>query len=215
MTTREIRDSEWISQFNEVSRDFYFHRYVAMFKPKSAISSIILPSDRHEIEIGLNLLSKRHKNTIKSIKEPDQQVLGLVAIIEDSIKYHYEEMKQKLIEKAVEYFNETDRSYITNKNNNNNDNNVAVQLVKFLHVFYDDDFSFEDATKIIGQNEQKYDNDFINRLLGSIVPILVDKREDKEFNKDIKNIAEGFLRHDLDTMIMDVATEKQRLGWTK
>ena len=68
-------------------------------------------------------------------------------------------MKQKFIEKAVEYFNETDRSYITNRNNNNNDNNVAVHLVKFLHIFYDDDFSFEDATKIIGQNEQKYDND--------------------------------------------------------
>ena len=50
-------------------------------------------------------------------------------------------MKQKLIEKAVEYFNETDRSYITNRNNNNNDNNVAVHLVKFLHIFYDDDFS--------------------------------------------------------------------------
>ena len=51
--------------------------------------------------------------------------------------------------------------------------------------------------------------------MDSIVPILVDKREDKEFNKDIKNIAEGFLRHDLDMMIVDVATEKQRLGWTK
>ena len=90
MTTREILDSEWISQFNQVGRNFYFLRYVAMFKPKPAISSIILPSDRHEIEIGLNLLFKRHKNTIKSIKEPDQQVLGLVAIIEDWIKYHYE-----------------------------------------------------------------------------------------------------------------------------
>ena len=51
--------------------------------------------------------------------------------------------------------------------------------------------------------------------MGSIVPILVDKREDKEFKKDIKNIAEGFLRHDLDMMIMDVAKEKQRVGWTK
>ena len=214
MTTREIRDSEWINQFNEFSRDFYFHRYAAMFKPKSAISSIVLPSDRHEVEIGLNLLSKKDKNTIKSIREPDQQVLGVVAIIEDTIKYHYEEMKQNFMEKAAEYFNEIDNSDNMNSNNNN-DNNVAVQLVKFLHIFYDDDFSFEDATKIIGQNEQKFDDDFINRLLGSIVPILVDKREDKEFSNDIKNIAEGFLRHDLDMIVMDVATEKQRLGWTK
>ena len=51
--------------------------------------------------------------------------------------------------------------------------------------------------------------------MDSIVPILVDKREDKEFSNDIKNIAEGFLRHDLDMIVMDVATEKQRLGWTK
>jgi hypothetical protein len=120
------------------------------------------------------------------------------------------------MEKAEKYFNETDESDNTNSNNNNNGNNIAIQLVKFLHVFYDDNyFSFEDATKIIEQNQQKYDSDFIKRLLGSIVPILVDKREDKEFNKDIKNIAEGFLRHDLDMMIMDVATEKQRLHWTK
>ena len=42
----ETSDLKWIEKFNEVSRDF-FHRYVAMFKPKSAISSIVLPSDRH------------------------------------------------------------------------------------------------------------------------------------------------------------------------
>ena len=47
--------------------------------------------------------------------------------------------------------------------------------------------------------------------MGSIVPILVDKREDKEFNKDIKNIAEGFLRHDLDMMIMDVIQKNKEL----
>ena len=78
-------------------------------------------------------------------------------------------MKQKFMEKAAEYFNETDNSDNMNSNNNN-DNNVAVQLVKFLHIFYDDDFSFEDAIKIIGQNEQKYDDDFINRLLGFYSP---------------------------------------------
>ena len=64
MTTREIRDSEWINQFNEFSRDFYFHRYAAMFKPKSAISSIVLPSDRHEVEIGLNYYLKKIKTQL-------------------------------------------------------------------------------------------------------------------------------------------------------
>jgi hypothetical protein len=203
-------DKDWIKSFNEVSRDFYFHRYVAMFKPKSAISSIVLPSDRQEIEIGLNLLTKKDKNTIKSMEEFDQQVLGIIAIIEDSIKYHYEEMKQQLMEKAEEYFNETGES-----DKNNNDNNIAVQLVKFLHVFYDDDFTLEDATKIIEQNQQKYKDDFINRLLGSVVPVLIESRNNKDFNNDLKNIAEDFLKHDLDIMVIDVATEKQRFGWTK
>jgi hypothetical protein len=212
----EISDLKWIEKFNEVSRDFYFHRYVAMFKPKFAISSIVLPSDRHEIEIGLNLLSKKDKNIIKSTEDLEKQVIGLIVIIEDSIKYHYEEIKQQFIEKAEKYFNKPDESDNTNSPNNNNGNNIAIQLVKFLHVFYDDKyFSLEDATKIIEQNQQKYENDFTNRLLGSIVPILVENREDKEFTNDIKNIAEDFLKHDLDMMVIDVATEKQRLGWSK
>jgi hypothetical protein len=211
----ETSDLKWIEKFNEVSRDFYFHRYVAMFKPKSAISSIVLPSDRHEIEIGLNLLSKKDKNIIKSTQDLEKQVIGLIVIIEDSIKYHYKKMKQQFMEKAEKYFNKTDESDNTNSINNNNGNNIAIQLVKFLQVFYDDDFSFEDATKIIEQNQQKYENDFTNRLLGSIVPILAENREDKEFTNDIKNIAEDFLGHDLDIMVIDVATEKQRIGWSK
>lgn len=210
----EISDKDWIERFNEVSRDFYFHRYVAMFKPKSAISSIVLPSDSHEIEIGINLLSEKDKNKIKSMEDLEKQVIGLIVIVEDPIKHHYEIMKQQFMEKAIEYYNEID-DYDNINSNNSNDNNIAVQLVKFLHLFYDDDFSFQEATKIIEQNEQKYHDDFINRLLGSIVPILVEKREDKEFNNDIKNIAEDFLRHDLNMMVIDVATEKQRLGWTK
>jgi hypothetical protein len=47
-----------------------------MFKPKSAISSIVLLSDRHEIEIGLNLLSKKDKNIIKSTKDFEKQVIS-------------------------------------------------------------------------------------------------------------------------------------------
>jgi hypothetical protein len=204
-------DKEWIERFNEFSRDFYFHRYVTMFKPKSAINSIILPSDRQELEIGFNQLSEKGKNEIKSIEEPEQQILSLTAtIIEDSIRYHYQEMKEQFMGKAVEYFNEPNEL-----DDINNDNNIAVQLVKFLHVFCDNDFSFKDATEIIGKNEQKYENDFINRLLGSIVPILVEYKIDTEFNNDIKNIAEKFLKHDLDMIVMDIATEKQRLGWTK
>jgi hypothetical protein len=64
--------------------------------------------------------------------------------------------------------------------------------------------------KVIDQNQQKYADDFINRLLGSIVPILVEKREDREFNEDIKKVVDDFIKHDLDMMVIDVATEKQR-----
>jgi hypothetical protein len=92
----------------------------------------------------------------------------------------------------------------------NNSNNIAIQLVGYISAFCDDDFSFKDAMKIIEQNQQKYADDFINRLLGSIVPILVEKREDKEFNEDIKNVVDDFIKHDIDMMVIDVATEKQR-----
>ena len=53
----KISDSnkEWIERFNEFSREFYFTRYMVTFKPTSAISSIVLPSDRHEMKIGINL----------------------------------------------------------------------------------------------------------------------------------------------------------------
>ena len=33
-----------------------------MFKPKSAINAIILPSYRQEIKIGINLLSRKDSN---------------------------------------------------------------------------------------------------------------------------------------------------------
>jgi hypothetical protein len=78
----KLSDNDWIESFNEFTRDFYFHRYVAMFKPKSAVSSIVLPSDRHEIKIGLNLLSQKDKNIIKSMEDFTQQVSSLIEIIE-------------------------------------------------------------------------------------------------------------------------------------
>jgi hypothetical protein len=43
---------------------------------------------------------------------------------------------------------------------------------------------------------------------------LVEKIEEGEFNEDIKNIAEDFIIHDLDVMVIDVATEKQRRNWS-
>ena len=100
------------------------------FIRKSALSSIVLPSDRHEIEIGINQLSNKDKNIIQSIDEIDQQVLSVIATIEDSIKNHYGKLKQQLVEKAEEYFNEMNVS-----DNNDNDNNIAIQLVKFLFFF--------------------------------------------------------------------------------
>jgi len=48
-----------------------------------------------------------------------------------------------------------------------------------------------------------------------LVPILVEEREDRKMNEDIYDIVEDFMKHDLDMMVLDVATERQRLGWTK
>ena len=193
-------DKEWIEMFNEFSREFYFKR----FKPTSAISRIVLPSDRHEMKIGINLLTKIDKKQIESIEDLNEQVLALIAVVEDPIKHHYEITKQQTIETAIKYFGR-------NSIDINNSNNIAIQLVDYISAFCDDDdFSFQDAMKVIVQNQQKYADDFINRLLGSIVPILVERREDKEFNEDIKNVVDDFIKHDLDMMVIDVATEKQR-----
>lgn len=197
-------DKEWIEMFNEFSREFYFKRYMVTFKPTSAISSIVLPSDRHEMKIGINLLTKIDKKQIESIEDLNEQVLALIAVVEDPIKHHYEITKQQTIETAIKYFGR-------NSIDINNSNNIAIQLVDYISAFCDDDdFSFQDAMKVIVQNQQKYADDFINRLLGSIVPILVERREDKEFNEDIKNVVDDFIKHDLDMMVIDVATEKQR-----
>ena len=200
----KISDLEWIEMFNEFSREFYFKRYMVTFKPTSAISSIVLPSDRHEMKIGINLLTKIDKKQIESIEDLNEQVLALIAVVEDPIKHHYEITKQQTIETAIKYFGR-------NSIDINNSNNIAIQLVDYISAFCDDDdFSFKDAMKIIEQNQQKYADDFINRLLGSIVPILVERREDRDFNEDIKNVVDDFIKHDLDMMVIDVATEKQR-----
>lgn len=202
----KISDSnkEWIEGFNEFLREFYFTRYMVTFKPTSAISSIVLPSDRHEMKIGINLLTKIDKKQIESMEDLKEQVLALIAVVEHPIKHHYEITKQQTIETAIKYFSR-------NSIDINNSNNIAIQLVDYISAFCDDDdFSFKDAMKVIEQNQQKYADDFINRLLGSIVPILVEKREDREFNEDIKNVVDDFIKHDLDMMVIDVATEKQR-----
>ena len=200
----KISDLEWIEMFNEFSREFYFKRYMVTFKPTSAISSIVLPSDRHEMKIGINLLTKIDKKQIESIEDLNEQVLALIAVVEDPIKHHYEITKQQTIETAIKYFGR-------NSIDINNSNNIAIQLVDYISAFCDDDdFSFQDAMKVIEQNQQKYADDFINRLLGSIVPILVERREDRDFNEDIKNVVDDFIKHDLDMMVIDVATEKQR-----
>jgi hypothetical protein len=137
--------------------------------------------------------------------------------VEDSIKHHYEVIKQQFADGAIKYYrNDKIDNYNSINDNNNYDNNFALQLVKYITLFCDDeDFSFQEATKIIEDNREKYKEIFIKRLLGSIVPILVEKREEKEFNDDIKNIAEDFLRHDFDMMVVDVVNEKQKRGWKK
>jgi len=64
--SHKISEKEWIKKFNEFSIKNYYQRYQEIFKPTSAISSIVLPSDRHEIKIGINYLSKKRcrKNQI-------------------------------------------------------------------------------------------------------------------------------------------------------
>lgn len=206
----EMSDEEWIERFNEFSRKFYYQRYKAMFKPASSISSIILPSDRHEIEVGINHLIKEDKEKIKSMEDFSEQVLGLIAILEEPIKHYYDIMQQDFIEKAIKYYSDG-----VDINKTSDSSNIGIQLVNHISLFCDDKFTFEDATKIIERNQEKYENNIINRLLGSIVPILVKKREDRETKEHIENVVEDFMKHDLDMMVMDVATERQRLGWTK
>ena len=204
----EMSDEEWIERFNEFSRKFYYQRYKAMFKPTSSISSIILPSDRHEIEVGINHLIKEDKEKIKSMEDFSEQVLGLIAILEEPIKHYYDIMQQDFIEKAIKYYSDG-----VDINKTNDSSNIGIQLVNHISLFCDDKFTFEDATKIIERNQEKYENNIINRLLSSIVPILVKKREEIETKEDIENVIEDFMKHDLDMMVMDVATERQRLGW--
>ncbi|HLN34943.1 MAG TPA: hypothetical protein VK250_06630 [Nitrososphaeraceae archaeon] len=206
----EMSDEEWIERFNEFSRKFYYQRYKAMFKPTSSISSIILPSDRHEIEVGINHLIKEDKEKIKSMEDFSEQVLGLIAILEEPIKHYYDIMQQDFIEKAIKYYSDG-----VDINKTSDSSNIGIQLVNHISLFCDDKFTFEDATKIIERNQEKYENNIINRLLGSVVPILVKKREDIETKEHIENVVEDFMKHDLDMMVMDVATERQRLGWTK
>jgi hypothetical protein len=206
----EISDIDWIKEFNKFSREFYYQRYMATSKLKSTISSIILPSDRREIKIGINILTKKIKNKTKSIEDMREQVLDLIEMVEDPIKHHYEIMQQQIIEKAIQY----DDYNIDDDDISGSSSNIAVQLINYILVLCDGGFSYQDATKIIEQNQQKYKDDFIERLLGSIVPILVEKIEEGEFNEDIKNIAEDFIIHDLDVMVIDVATEKQRRNWS-
>lgn len=206
----EMSDEEWIERFNEFSRKFYYQRYKAMFKPTSSISGIILPSDRHEIEVGINHLIKEDKEKIKSMKDFSEQVLGLIAILEEPIKHYYDIMQQDFIEKAIKYYSDG-----VDINKTSDSSNIGIQLVNHISLFCDDKFTFEDATKIIERNQEKYENNIINRLLGSIVPILVKKIEDIETKEHIENVVEDFMKHDLDMMVMDVATERQRLGWTK
>lgn len=212
----EFSDEVWIKEFNEFSRDFYFQRYRELSKPKFGKSSIILPSDRREIKIGINRLTKKDKNDTKSGDDLREHVLALIIIVENSIKQHYKVMKQQFTDNAIKYYQDDKiDDYNSINDNNNQDNNFALQLVEYITLFCDEDFTFQEATKIIENNQEKYEKDFIKRLFGSIVPILVEKREEKEFNDDIKNIAEDFLRHDLDMMVADVVTEKQRRGWKK
>jgi hypothetical protein len=206
----KISDKEWIEKFNEFSIKNYYQRYQEIFKPTSAISSIVLPSDRHEMKIGINYLSKKDVEKIKSFKNFSDQILSVIAILESPIKHYYYIMQRDFVQKATKYY--TDGVDI---NKSNDSNNIAIQLVNHIIFFCDDNFTFEDATKIIDRNQEKYENDFINRLLGSIVPILLKKREDRETKHDIENLVEDFIKHDLDMMVMDVATERQRLGWTK
>ena len=206
----EMSDEEWIERFNEFPRKFYYQRYKAMFKPTSSISSIILPSDRHEIEVGINHLIKEDKEKIKSMEDFSEQVLGLIAILEEPIKHYYDIMQQDFIEKAIKYYSDG-----VDINKTSDSSNIGIQLVNHISLFCDDKFTFEDATKIIERNQEKYENNIINRLLGSVVPILVKKREDIETKEHIVNVVEDFMKHDLDMMVMDVATERQRLGWTK
>lgn len=206
----EMSDEEWIERFNEFSRKFYYQRYKAMFKPTSSISSIILPSDRHEIEVGINHLIKEDKEKIKSMEDFSEQVLGLIAILEEPIKHYYDIMQQDFIEKTIKYYSDG-----VDINKTSDSNNIGIQLVNHISLFCNDKFTFEDATKIIERNQEKYENNIINRLLGSVVPILVKKREDIETKQHIENVVKDFMKHDLDMMVMDVATERQRLGWTK
>src|SRR5574339_139839 len=206
----EMSDEEWIERFNEFSRKFYYQRYKAMFKPTSYISSIILPSNRHEIEVGINHLIKEDKEKIKSMEDFSEQVLGLIAILEEHIKHYYDIMQQDFIEKTIKYYSDG-----VDINKTSDSNNIGIQLVNHISLFCNDKFTFEDATKIIERNQEKYENNIINRLLGSVVPILVKKREDIETKQHIENVVKYFMKHDLYMMVMDVAKERQRLGWTK
>ena len=204
-------DKEWIERFNRVSRKSYYYRYKEMFKPSSAISSMVLPSDRHEIIIGLNHFTKEDKEKVKSMEETTDQVQAIITIMEEPVAYFYNIMQQDFIEKAMEYYTEG----LDFSKQGEDSRNIGIQLVNHVNLFCDDEFSFADAAKIIDRNQKKYAEDFKKRLLGSLVPILVEEREDRKMNEDIHDIVEDFMKHDLDMIVLDVATERQRQEWTK
>jgi len=207
----ELSDKEWIERFNRVSRKSYYYRYKEMFKPSSAISSMVLPSDRHEIIIGLNHFTKEDKEKVKSMEEISDQVQAIITIMEEPVAYFYNIMQQDFIEKAMEYYTEG----LDFSKQGEDSRNIGIQLVNHINLFCDDEFSFADAAKIIERNQKKNGEDFIKRLMGSLVPILVEEREDRKMNEDIYDIVEDFMKHDLDMMVLDVATERQRQEWTK
>ena len=92
-------------------------------------------------------------------------------------------------------------------------NNIAIRLINHIRTFCDENFSFEDVLEVIEKKEPKYEHDFIRHLLGSLVPLLVEKRKTKEIKENIMNIVDDFMKHDLDRMVLDIATEKQKRDW--
>jgi hypothetical protein len=48
--------------------------------------------------------------------------------------------------------------------------------------------------KTIEQNQQKNETNFIGRLLGSLVHILLENRKERKFNEGIKDLSNGFYK---------------------
>ncbi len=212
----EFTDSDWIWRFNDMSHGLYYDRYIDIdiFQPLSAGSSsnIVLPSDRYEIKIGLNLFSEYDKNRIKFIDEYKDQILAVIVILVGMIRHRYEIMKEQCIQNAIKYYEDIGEFF--EKSEDRYVDNITTELIYFLQAFDYYEFPFQDLKNIIEKNLQKHDK-IRNRLLGCVVPFLVETRDEREFNKDIQNIAEILLKHDIDMIIMDIATENQRRYKTK